>query len=96
MPEDFRVLASERNCRQVVGGEIPAVLNAWTLYQTVDLFDALNTTPYNLPLIVPSFTQAGPKFALYDESAYVSGFSAPVFANCLINPGWAMSARSGG
>ena len=63
MPEALRVLASERNCRQVRGAEIPAVLKAWTLYQTVDLFDALNTTPYNLLLIVPSFTQAGPKFA---------------------------------
>ena len=44
-PEALSVLAAVANSGHVVGGLTPAVLNEWTLYQTVDLLLALKTSP---------------------------------------------------
>ena len=45
MPDAFSVDAAFSNCGHVFGGITPAFLNAWTLYQTVDLLLALKTRP---------------------------------------------------
>ena len=45
---------------------------------------------------MPRFCQAGAKFALITDDAYVIGFSLPCVTNCWIVPGWAISAMSGG
>ena len=62
VPEDLITFAAARSCVQVFGGFTPAFLNAGTLYQTSDLFAALKTSAYCLPLNVPSFFHAGAKF----------------------------------
>ena len=45
MPDAFSVFASLRSSGHVVGGVTPAFLNAETLYQTVDLLEALKSSP---------------------------------------------------
>src|SRR5258708_33312687 len=81
-PEDLTTFAAERSCANVVGAFTPAVLKVGTLYQTTDLLAALKTSPYSLPLYVPSCFHAGAKFWLITDVAYVIGFSLPCFANC--------------
>jgi hypothetical protein len=50
-PESASVCASLRNSGQVLGGVLmPALENAFVLYQTVDLLDASTGTPYTCPL----------------------------------------------
>ena len=44
-PDAWIVAASSRNASQSSGGSTPASSNAATLYQTVDLFAALNMRP---------------------------------------------------
>ena len=56
-PESEIVLAAFTMSSNVLGGSTPACLNVLVLYQTVDLFAALNATPYNLPLRVASCRQ---------------------------------------
>src|SRR5262249_28216033 len=85
-----------RSCVNVVGAFTPAVLNAGTLYQTSDLFAALNVSAYSFPLNVPSAFHAGAKFFEITPLAYVIGFSFPWLTNCLTVPGCAISAMSGG
>ena len=46
VPEAFSVFAAARNCGHVDGGLTPALLNAATLYQTVDLLAPLIRRPY--------------------------------------------------
>src|SRR5579862_906365 len=96
VPDALIVFASARSFENVFGGVTPAFLNAGTLYQTTDLLAALKTSAYNLPLNVPSCFQAGAKYLPIVDDAYAIGFSLPSVANCLIVPGWAMSAMSGG
>ena len=45
VPDALTVDARLRNWFQVVAGFTPALLKAWTLYQTSDLLLALKTTP---------------------------------------------------
>ena len=45
MPDALSVFASLRSSSHVFGGLTPAFLNAWTLYQTVDLLAPLKKTP---------------------------------------------------
>src|SRR5437868_5658944 len=96
VPDALIVLASLSSCVNVFGGLTPAALKAGTLYQTTDLLAALKTSAYSFPLNIPSCFQAGAKFWLITEDAYVIGFNFPWFTNCWIVPGWAMSAMSGG
>src|SRR5258708_25524447 len=96
VPDDFSVFAAAVSCAHVFGAFTPAVLKSGTLYQYSDLLAALNGSAYSLPLNVPSFTHAGAKFAAMVDAAYVIGFRWPCCASCLMSPGWAMSAMSGG
>src|SRR5260221_355816 len=89
------VCAAASSCVNVFGAVTPAVLKAGTLYQTTDLFAALKTRAYSLPLYVPSCRQAGAKFCAITDDAYVIGFSFPCLASCATVPGCAMSAMSG-
>src|SRR5215475_3511444 len=54
VPDDLIVFPAARSCVNVVGAFTPAALNAGTLYQTSDLFAALNVSAYSFPLNVPS------------------------------------------
>ena len=45
IPDERSVLPVTANFGQVLGAVTPASLNAFTLFQTVDLFDALKNTP---------------------------------------------------
>src|SRR5437660_5239567 len=96
MPEARIVFAAARNCFQVAGGFTPASLNDLTLYQTVDLFEALKKTPYSFLLTVPIFTQSAEKFLATTLFANVIGLSFPLVANCLMRPGCGSVAMSGG
>src|ERR1700751_3053657 len=96
VPDDFSVFAAARSCAQVFGAVTPAVLKSGTLYQYSDLLAALNGIAYCFPPTWPSLTQAGAKLADRVDAAYVIGFRCPCWANCLIRPGCAMSAMSGG
>src|ERR1051325_8494439 len=96
VPEACSVEATFVSCGHVDGAFTPAFLNAWALYQTVDLLLALKTSPYSLPLNVPSSSHDGAKLPANVLFAYVIGCSFPWSANCLTSPGWAMSAMSGG
>src|SRR6476620_7167515 len=96
VPDALMVLAILSSCENVFGGLTPAVLKAGTLYQTSDLLAALKTKAYCLPLNLPRFSHPWLKFFFSTLFAYVIGLSLCWFANCLIVPGWAMSAMSGG
>src|SRR5689334_2134064 len=86
-PDALIVCASLRSWANVFGGVTPAVLKAGTLYQTSDLLAALKTSAYSFPLKVPSVFQAGAKFFVITDDAYVIGFSFPWRANCSTVPG---------
>src|SRR3954447_26729695 len=82
VPDALIVFAPARSCVHVFGALTPAALKAGTLYQTSDLLAALKTSAYSFPLNVPSFCQAGVKFWLITDDAYVIGFSFPWLTNC--------------
>src|SRR6476646_11294712 len=96
VPDALMVLAILRRFETVFGGLTPAVLKAGTLYQTSAVLAALKTHAYCLPLHLPRLSQPLLKFLFSTLFAYVIGLSLCWFANCLIVPGWAMSAMSGG
>src|ERR1700750_352223 len=90
------VLAVLSSAENLFGGCTPAVLKGGQLYQRSDLLAALKTNAYCLPVNLPRLSQPGLKFLVSTLFAYVIGLSLCWLANCLIVPGWAMSAISGG
>ena len=58
-PESESVCAVDRSSSQWSGGSTPASSKTCVLYQTVDLFAALNQTPYSLPSTVPTSRAPG-------------------------------------
>src|SRR5919198_1461038 len=93
-PEARSVFPAARNFGHVFGALTPASLNALTLFQTVDLFDALKKMPYSFPLTEPILIQSAAKFFATIPFAKVNGLSLPLCANCFISPGCGSVARS--
>src|SRR5512132_994206 len=86
-PEARMVFPAARNFGHVLGAVTPASLNAFTLFQTVDLFETLKKRPYSFPLTEPILIQSGAKFFATIPLANVIGLSLPLVANCFISPG---------
>src|SRR5687767_9411188 len=96
MPAALSVSRASLSSSQVSAGPMPASSNVETLYQTVDLLDPLNITPYWVPSTAPVSATGSPKASTILSRRSSIGLIAPFSAKSAIRPGWPTAAMSGG